>query len=44
MAETDFYQQSADKQSDVTEKLKKIEAEIKQTYTRWDKLESKLSE
>lgn len=40
MAEPNFYEQSSDKVSIVTDKLKKVEQEIQQVYVRWDELES----
>lgn len=43
MGEPDFYQQSNDKVTKVTDALKKVEKEIEQAYARWDILEKIVS-
>ncbi|MBP9726512.1 MAG: ATP-binding cassette domain-containing protein [Gammaproteobacteria bacterium] len=41
MTEPGFYEQTNDKISQATEKLKKVEREIEQAYARWDELEGR---
>ena len=41
MTEPGFYEQTNDKVSQATEKLKKVEREIEQAYARWDELEGR---